>query len=448
MSGLLSYVGSLLHSTSAGISATADDIATIAGKTVASSMDNISSSFSKTAATSLDDVAHMAGTATTKTGSILIDDTAAMSNATDGSAAERELPIIWEIAKGSFKNKAIIIPGVLLASAVAPVVIPVALAAGGAYLSYEAAEVIIDGVKEKLGMETHEEKHGTETNESQEEREKKIISGSIKTDGVLSLEIIIMALSTVTAAPFLIQAGVISVVGVATTVGVYGVVGGIVKMDDIGLHLQKSDNAFVSGIGKGLVTAMPKVIKSLSVIGTAAMAIVGGSILAHHIPMLHHAVQMTEHLPGMLSTVGAIGTEMVAGGIIGAGLVGAHKLVEPVIDWVKEHNPFRKKDEPEEKLSQEKLSDIKKSIKKELDNEIGITQSIDNETSSVKVSQSIDDSSSSKSQSMKKEDSVKPESATLEAKSFSSELTEKVDSLDKKVSNQEPNIIPTGRISN
>ena len=237
----------------------------------------------KVAAASIDDVTAAAGKASAKAAGIVIDDTAVTPRYVTGFAADRELPIIWKIALGSLRNKLLfLLPGCLLLSAFAPWALTPLLMIGGAYLCYEGAEKIIEVV---MGHEA--------TGEADEEfddpchMEAAKVSGAIRTDFILSAEIMAIALADVATRSLVEQAAVLAVVGIFVTVGVYGLVGLIVKMDDIGLHLVKEGRLGVTrSIGRGLVSGMPGLLKALAVIGTAAMLWVGGGIIVHGMEVL------------------------------------------------------------------------------------------------------------------------------------------------------------------
>lgn len=281
----------------------------------------------------MDDVAAQTKVAAVKTGGVVGDDLAVSADQVNGVKPERELPIIWGIAKGSLKNKALLIPGALAVSAVAPALIPVALVAGGVYLVYEGGEKIVEKFFHKE-HENHsenalEKKHLTKEDHDQIEKEK--ISGAIKTDLVLSGEIIIIALGSMAAAPLVTQAVALTGIGVGLTAGVYGVVAGIVKADDVGLHLMKKENSPIQNwIGEKLVNGMPKFMKGLSVVGTAAMFTVGGGILAHNIPAVHHLVEMLPHSI-TASGIGTMAIEASVGLVGGMMAVGAMHLKEPLM---------------------------------------------------------------------------------------------------------------------
>ena len=250
-----------------GLAALLDDVATIA----------------KIAAASVDDVALAAGKASTKAAGVVIDDTAVTPQYVTGFTPDRELPIIWRIAKGSIKNKLLfILPAALLLSAFLPWAITPILMIGACYLCFEGAEKVIekfadatDGEEETLAEEVAEL--------TSAEHEKKMVSGAIRTDFILSAEIMAIALKDVAADIPSIwgQAGALIVVAIGITVAVYGVVGLIVKMDDIGLHMAQRKNGGSQAIGRGMVLAMPKLLAFLSTVGTAAMLWVGGQIISH-----------------------------------------------------------------------------------------------------------------------------------------------------------------------
>ena len=275
-----------------GLTALLDDVAVIA----------------RAAAASVDDVAVAAGRAGSKTAGVVIDDAAVTPSYVTGLTPDRELPLIWNITKGSLKNKLIfLLPGALLLSEFLPGAIIPILMLGGFYLSYEGAEKVL----EKLGGK----KHGTTLEDKIEDPvkfERDRTAGAIRTDLILSAEIMAITLNEVAADTLLTRAIVLALVGVAVTVGVYGAVAVIVKMDDIGLHLAKKPGNFASKFGTFLVNAMPKLLTALSFIGTIAMLWVGGGILLHgleelgwHAPAdIGHGFQHSvEHATGALGGV-------------------------------------------------------------------------------------------------------------------------------------------------
>jgi predicted DNA repair protein MutK len=231
----------------------------------------------KLAAASLDDVAAAAGKAGTKAAGVVIDDTAVTPRYVTGFTPDRELPIIWKIALGSLRNKLLfLLPAAIALSAFAPWAVTPLLMLGGTYLCFEGAEKVIEvfggghGPAEDAPIEAD-----PKTLEDQK------VSGAIRTDFILSAEIMAIALSDIADSPLPTQAIVLALVGIAITVGVYGVVALIVKADDVGLHLAKRGSGPVSAIGRGLVLGMPVLLKALAIIGTAAMIWVGGGIIVH-----------------------------------------------------------------------------------------------------------------------------------------------------------------------
>ncbi|WP_250656198.1 DUF808 domain-containing protein [Alkalimarinus coralli] len=293
-------------------------------------------------ATLLDDVAAMSKIAAKKTTGVLGDDLALNAEQVSGVRAERELPVVWAVAKGSFKNKLILVPAALLISALLPSAITVLLMIGGAYLCYEGFEKL-----------AHKFLHSKEEDQAEHAKklkavcdptvdlvamEKQKIKGAIRTDFILSAEIIVISLGAIQSqqATFGVQVAVISVLAIAITIGVYGIVAGIVKMDDAGLYLVKDEASNVWGsikraVGRGLLSFAPYLMKTLSVVGTAAMFMVGGGILMHGLPIGHElphlaseAVHALPVLGGALAVimptlVNAI-AGIIAGGIVLAGV--------------------------------------------------------------------------------------------------------------------------------
>ncbi|ENB2046854.1 TPA: DUF808 domain-containing protein [Vibrio alginolyticus] len=243
-------------------------------------------------ATVLDDVALMSKMAAKKTAGVLGDDLALNAQQVSGVASEREIPVVWAVAKGSFKNKLILVPSALLISAIIPWLIMPLLLIGGLFLCFEGAEKVLEKVFPH--SHPHEEKEElVNTGESIEEYEKRKVSGAIRTDFILSAEIIVIALGTVTGASLVTQILVVSLIAVIMTVGVYGLVAGIVKLDDLGLYLENRSNGkgWVAKVGGALVAFAPKLMKLLTIVGTAAMFLVGGGIVVHNVPAIHHFVE-------------------------------------------------------------------------------------------------------------------------------------------------------------
>jgi len=231
----------------------------------------------KLAAASIDDVGAAAGKAGAKAAGVVVDDAAVTPKYVTGLEPSRELPIIGKIAVGSIRNKLLLIlPVALLLTAFAPWALTPILMLGGTYLCFEGAEKLM----EMFGGGHHGEDEGPVTDDPAH-LEKKTVSGAVRTDLILSAEIMVIALNDVADRPLAIQAGVLIVVGLAMTVAVYGAVGLIVKMDDIGLHMAQKPSRFSQTVGRGLVKGMPVVMSALSVIGTFAMLWVGGGILMH-----------------------------------------------------------------------------------------------------------------------------------------------------------------------
>ncbi|MCK8082072.1 DUF808 domain-containing protein [Vibrio sp. 1CM24A] len=243
-------------------------------------------------ATVLDDVALMSKVAAKKTAGVLGDDLALNAQQVSGVSAEREIPVVWAVAKGSFKNKLILVPAALLIGAFIPWLIMPLLLIGGLFLCFEGAEKVL----EKLFPHAHQEAEkgeDTSTGESIEEYEKIKVAGAIRTDFILSAEIIVIALGTVTGTSILTQILVVSLIAVVMTIGVYGLVAGIVKLDDLGFYLQRTSNgsAIKTQLGNGLVAFAPKLMKTLAVVGTVAMFLVGGGIVVHNVPAIHHLIE-------------------------------------------------------------------------------------------------------------------------------------------------------------
>jgi predicted DNA repair protein MutK len=290
----------------------------------------------KLAAASLDDVGAAAGKAGTKAVGVVVDDTAVTPGYAMGFTPDRELPIVWKIALGSFRNKLLfLLPGALILSAFAPWAVTPILMVGGAYLAFEATEKIIEAF-------AHHEVAGEEIEDlalSSAELEAQKVGGAIRTDLILSGEIMAIALADVADKPLAVQAAALAVIGVALTVAVYGVVALIVKMDDIGLHMAQRSNPATRAFGRGLVKAMPVTMEALTVIGTAAMLWVGGGIIVHglehfHLTPVPHWVEAASHWAAQVPGVGAVtgwlamaACSAVVGLIVGGVIVGVIHLI-------------------------------------------------------------------------------------------------------------------------
>ncbi|EKB1969233.1 DUF808 domain-containing protein [Vibrio parahaemolyticus] len=240
----------------------------------------------------LDDVALMSKMAAKKTAGVLGDDLALNAQQVSGVASEREIPVVWAVAKGSFKNKLVLVPSALLISAIIPWLIMPLLLIGGLFLCFEGAEKVL----EKLFPHSHpheEKEELVDTGESLEDYEKRKVAGAIRTDFILSAEIIVIALGTVTGASLVTQILVVSLIAVIMTIGVYGLVAGIVKLDDLGFYLEirSKGKGWMAKVGSALVAFAPKLMKLLTIVGTAAMFLVGGGIVVHNVPAIHHFVE-------------------------------------------------------------------------------------------------------------------------------------------------------------
>ncbi len=245
----------------------------------------------------LDDIATMSKVATKKTAGVLGDDLAVNAQKASGFSAKRELPILWAIAKGSFINKLIILPLIFLLSAYANWLITPILMIGGLYLAFEGAEKIYEYFIPHDKKISNKPK-ASDTKEQILAYEKSKIKSAIITDFILSLEIVIIALSTVINEPMVVQITVVSLIAILATVGVYGLVALIVRMDDVGYKLISLDNTFFTKVGQTLINALPKVIRVLAVIGTIAMLLVAGGIYSHNI---HQVEEFFNFLPSIVA---------------------------------------------------------------------------------------------------------------------------------------------------
>jgi predicted DNA repair protein MutK len=284
----------------------------------------------------LDDVSVLTKVAAKKTAGVLGDDLALNAQQVTGVDASRELPVVWAVAKGSLRNKAILVPAALALSALVPWAVTPLLMMGGAFLCYEGVEKLAHRLLHPPGedAEQHQQRVAALANPQVDlvavEREK--IQGAIRTDLILSAEIIAITLGAVATSPFVIRLTVLSAIALVMTVGVYGVVAGIVKLDDAGLYLSRhpgegSGARLQRRLGAGILKAAPLFMKTLSVAGTIAMFLVGGGILTHGIPPLDHLIEAGAHgsagvpgvgrvLAGLVPLLGDILTGLVAGTVI------------------------------------------------------------------------------------------------------------------------------------
>ncbi|NCG50459.1 DUF808 domain-containing protein [Serratia fonticola] len=274
----------------------------------------------------LDDVSLMTKMAAKKTAGVLGDDLALNAQQVSGVKADREIPVVWKVAKGSFINKAILVPLALLISAFAPWAITPLLMIGGAYLCYEGFEKVYHSLMHRKGAEA-EEKAELDTSEDVAVYEQRKIKGAIRTDFVLSAEIIAITLGTVAGATFSQQVIVLCGIAIVMTVGVYGIVAGIVKLDDLGFYLARKRSALAQSLGRGIVSAAPYLMKTLSVVGTLAMFMVGGGILTHGLPPVHHLftdwASYSMVVPGVGAVLGGVTPTLLNAvfGLIAGGVV-------------------------------------------------------------------------------------------------------------------------------
>ena len=297
----------------------------MAGSSLLTLLDDIS--------TILDDVATLTKIATKKTAGVLGDDLALNAEQVSGFTPNRELPVVWAVAKGSLLNKAILVPAALAISAFAPWGITPLLILGGLFLSYEGVEKL---AHKFLHSEAELEHHEAELEQAlldpevdllAVEREK--VKGAVRTDFILSAEIIVIALGTVSSEPFTTRVGVMVGIALLMTIGVYGLVAGIVKLDDLGLYLSKREGQgsltrATRGFGRFILRAAPYLMKFLAIAGTAAMFLVGGGIIVHGIPPIHHAVEdLSEWAAGFGGVAGWLAPQLsnVVVGLVAGALV-------------------------------------------------------------------------------------------------------------------------------
>jgi len=292
-------------------------------------------------ATILDDVSVMTKVAAKKTAGVLGDDLALNAQQVSGVKADRELPVVWAVAKGSLINKAILVPAALAISALAPWAITPLLMLGGAFLCFEGFEKLAHKTLHKSDDDAHQAElaHALENPEIDLlALEKDKIKGAVRTDFILSAEIIVITLGTVAAATFGKQVAVLSGIALVMTVGVYGLVAGIVKLDDAGLHLSQRPARWMRALGHRILAAAPVLMKSLSVIGTAAMFLVGGGILVHGTPVSHDLIHAVVHAIDGLPAVGGVlallapffidaMAGIVAGALVLGGVMAARRLL-------------------------------------------------------------------------------------------------------------------------
>ena len=292
-------------------------------------------------ATILDDVALLSKVAAKKTAGVLGDDLALNAQQVSGVKADRELPVVWAVAKGSFINKAILVPTALAISAFAPWAVTPLLMVGGAFLCFEGFEKLVHKFMRSDADQAAEKKvlvaAAADPSVDLLALEKDKVKGAVRTDFILSAEIIAITLGTVQASSFSTQVFVLSAIAVVMTVGVYGLVAGIVKLDDAGLYLSQAGTALRRSVGRGILWLAPWLMKALSIAGTAAMFLVGGGILTHGLTPLHHWIEgitaAVRSVPSAGSALAWItpllidaGVGMVAGALVLAAVLLSQKI--------------------------------------------------------------------------------------------------------------------------
>ena len=282
-------------------------------------------------ATLLDDVAVLTKAAAKKTAGVIGDDLALNAQQVAGVKANRELPVVWGVFKGSLVNKLILVPAALLISWLAPWLVVPLMMIGGAYLCYEGFEKVIEKLFHAQARPDLEARAQAvlASGETPREMEKKKIRGAVRTDFILSAEIIVLSLAVVADQPLLTRAVALSVIALAVTLFIYGLVAAIVKMDDAGLWMDKRPGVVVPALGRALVYVTPWMMKALGIIGTIAMFLVGGGIFVHNIDVLHHMIELMVGwgLPAFLADIGA---SLVVGLLVGGLVVGVVTLFNRV----------------------------------------------------------------------------------------------------------------------
>ena len=270
----------------------------------------------------LDDVAMMTKVAAKKTAGVVGDDLALNANQVTGVSAERELPIIWAVAKGSLVNKLILVPLALLLSAFLPALITPLLMIGGVYLCFEGVEKLLHKF---LHRHEHEDGHDAEPEVTDEKTK---VKGAVRTDFILSAEIIIIALGVVEKYDLMTRSLVMAAIGVGMTVLVYGLVGIIVKLDDLGMMLMRQKSAAVQGIGRGLISFMPWFMRGLSIVGTLAMFLVGGGLITHNLGFLHNFLHAQHWDSGIMEHIANLVVGVAAGALACAIVLPAMQLFQ------------------------------------------------------------------------------------------------------------------------
>jgi len=273
-------------------------------------------------ATLLDDISVMGKVAAKKTAGVLGDDLSLNAQQVTGVKANRELPVVWGVAKGSFLNKLILVPLALVISAFAPWLITPLLMLGGAYLCYEGVEKVLHSLqhdKEEKSPEARQQRLDSLAQQDPRAYEKSKVKGAVRTDFILSAEIVAITLGIVSEAPLLNQLLILAGIAILVTIGVYGIVAMIVKIDDLGYWLREKSSSLAQAVGGFLLAMAPWLMKILTVVGTLAMFLVGGGIIVHGITPLHHAIsEYSSGFNGLVSGLLSNGANLVLGFIVGA----------------------------------------------------------------------------------------------------------------------------------
>ncbi|MBZ6425550.1 DUF808 domain-containing protein [Pantoea piersonii] len=282
-------------------------------------------------ATLLDDISVMGKVAAKKTVGVLGDDLSLNAQQVTGVKANRELPVVWGVAKGSFLNKLILVPLALLISAFAPWLITPLLMIGGAYLCYEGVEKVLHcwkSDKQEKSPEARQQRLDKLAQQDPREFEKNKVKGAVRTDFILSAEIVAITLGIVSDAPLLNQVLILAGIAILVTIGVYGIVAAIVKIDDLGYWLNEKSSAVAQGIGRFLLGFAPWLMKILTVVGTLAMFLVGGGIIVHGLAPLHHLIEaITGDMNGLVASLLSNGANLVLGFIVGSIVLLAVNLI-------------------------------------------------------------------------------------------------------------------------
>lgn len=280
-------------------------------------------------ATLLDDVAVLTKKAGAKTAGVLGDDLALNAQQVSGVSVDRELPVVWAVFKGSLLNKLILVPLALAISAYAPWLVTPLLTIGGLFLCFEGAEKLVEKFFHH-GHEVADDATSPSTDDPLDEKTR--IKGAIRTDFILSAEIIAITLGTVADQPLPTQVMVLSAIALIMTVGVYGFVAGIVKLDDLGLYLSQRENGLAQSIGRGILRAAPWLMKGLGIAGTVAMFLVGGSIVMHGIPPVHHLIEpllvQVAAYGGVIQTLASMAADALVGIVAGLIVVAVVTLIQ------------------------------------------------------------------------------------------------------------------------